>query len=108
MKKALKEIDEKAEILKERIDMRDFIEFKNLLLSVAFRFTSLYSLTKLLLKSIIVPIFEKVFNTSYDDSMKTFFERHYSFDIKQKTVEDIFKMVSNKTTIIPFSVTVRI
>ena len=29
MKKALKEIDEKAEILKERIDMRDFIEFKN-------------------------------------------------------------------------------
>lgn len=28
MKKALKEIDEKAELLKERVDIRDFIEFK--------------------------------------------------------------------------------
>ena len=62
-----------------------------------------YELKKMTLKT----CFEKVFNTSYDDSMKTFFERHYSFDIRQKTVEDIFKMVSNKTTIIPFSVTVK-
>lgn len=29
MRKALKEIDEQAELLKERVDMRDFIEFKN-------------------------------------------------------------------------------
>jgi len=29
MRKALKEIDEKAELLKERVDIRDFIEFKN-------------------------------------------------------------------------------
>ena len=29
MKKALKEIDEKAELLKERVDIRDFIEFKS-------------------------------------------------------------------------------
>lgn len=29
MKKALKEIDEKANLLKERVDMHDFIEFKN-------------------------------------------------------------------------------
>lgn len=29
MKKTLKEINDKAELLKERVDMRDFIEFKN-------------------------------------------------------------------------------
>ena len=29
MKKTLKDINEKAELLKERVDMRDFIEFKN-------------------------------------------------------------------------------
>lgn len=64
---------------------------------------SSYELKKMSLKT----CFEKVFNTSYDDNMKTFFERHYSFGIKQKTVEDIFKMVSNKTVIIPFSVEVK-
>lgn len=57
-------------------------------------------------KMSLLECFNKVFVTSYDNSMKTFFNRRFSYDIKEMTLKDIFNAVENKTVFIPFSVSV--
>lgn len=57
-------------------------------------------------KMSLLKCFEDVFSTSYDKNMKAFFDRNFSYDIKQMTVKDIINAVGNKTVFIPFSVSV--
>ena len=57
-------------------------------------------------KMSLLECFNKVFVNFYDNSMKTFFNSGFSYDIKEMTVKDIFNAVGNKTVFIPFSVSV--
>ena len=57
-------------------------------------------------KMSLLECFENVFSKYYERNMKDFFDRSFSYDIKQMTVKDIFNAVGNKTVFIPFSVSV--
>ena len=57
-------------------------------------------------KMSLLECFENVFNAYYDRNMKSFFDKGFSYDIKEMTVKDIFDAVGNKTVFIPFSVSV--
>ena len=57
-------------------------------------------------KMSLTECFNKVFNKYYERNMKDFFDKGFSYDIKEMTVKDIFDAVGNKTVFIPFSVSV--
>ena len=54
----------------------------------------------------LLECFNAEFSTYYDRNMKSFFDKGFSYDIKEMTVKDIFDAVGNKTVFIPFSVSV--
>ena len=57
-------------------------------------------------KMSLTECFNKVFTKYYERNMKDFFDKGFSYDIKEMTVKDIFDAVENKTVFIPFSVSV--
>ena len=57
-------------------------------------------------KMSLLECFNKVFTKYYERNMKDFFDKGFSYDIKEMTVKDIFDAVGNKTVFIPFSVSV--
>ena len=57
-------------------------------------------------KMSLLECFENVFTKYYERNMKDFFDKGFSYDIKQMTVKDIFDAIGNKTVFIPFSVSV--
>ena len=57
-------------------------------------------------KMSLLECFENVFTKYYERNMKDFFDKGFSYDIKEMTVKDIFDAIGNKTVFIPFSVSV--
>ena len=57
-------------------------------------------------KMSLLECFNKVFTKYYERNMKDFFDKGFSYDIKEMTVKDIFDAIGNKTVFIPFSVSV--